>query len=251
MKKVTHLDVAMLAGEILVQSGSETHRVEDTMTRILTHAHSESTNAFAFTTGIFATQTEVGKEAQTLIRRIHTRTLNLNAIAQVNDISRKLCTDVLDSSQALEALKAIPNQTYPRWLHDVSLILLISGFSILLGGKFPELIVTSLNAGLLVLFFKVTDKIDANPFIRSALGATLITLGASLIQLVTLKAQTDIVIISSMMPLVPGVIITTAIRDTLYGDYMAGTSRAVEALVIAASVAIGVGMGLRLLGGLL
>lgn len=92
---------------------------------------------------------------------------------------------------------------------------------------------------------------DANPFIRSSLGATLITLGASLIQIFTLNAQTDIIIISFMMPLVPGVIITTAIRDTLYGDYMAGASRAVEALVIAASVAIGVGMGLSLLGGLL
>lgn len=251
MKKVTHLDVAMLAGEILVQSGAETHRVEDTMTRILTHANTESNNAFAFTTGIFATQTEAGKEAQTLIRRIHTRTINLNAIAQVNEISRRLCIDLIGPNVAIDELNAIPSQTYPRWVHDLSLILLISGFSLLLGGKFPELIITSLNAFLLVLFFKIADKVDANPFIRSALGATLITLGASLIQIFTLKAQTDIIIISSMMPLVPGVIITTAIRDTLYGDYMAGASRAVEALVIAASVAIGVGMGLSLLGGLL
>ena len=32
----------------------------------------------------------------------------------------------------------------------------------------------------------------------------------------------DIVIISAVMPLVPGVIFTTAVRDTLNGDYSSG-----------------------------
>ncbi|HAM63404.1 MAG TPA: hypothetical protein DCP62_07115 [Erysipelotrichaceae bacterium] len=49
-----------------------------------------------------------------------------------------------------------------------------------------------------------------------------------------------------MMPLVPGTAITTAIRDTLNGDYMSGGSRALESVVIAVSIALGVGAGLWL-----
>ena len=54
----------------------------------------------------------------------------------------------------------------------------------------------------------------------------------------------DTVIISSIMPMVPGVAITNAIRDTLRGDYISGGARALEAFVTAAAVAIGVGAGI-------
>ena len=56
----------------------------------------------------------------------------------------------------------------------------------------------------------------------------------------------DTVIISGIMPLVPGVAITNAIRDTLRGDYISGGARALEAFVTAAAVAIGVGVGIGL-----
>ena len=38
----------------------------------------------------------------------------------------------------------------------------------------------------------------------------------------------DTVIISAIMPLVPGVAITNAIRDTLQGDYLSGGARVLE-----------------------
>jgi uncharacterized membrane protein YjjP (DUF1212 family) len=51
------------------------------------------------------------------------------------------------------------------------------------------------------------------------------------------------------MPLVPGVAITNAIRDTLNGDYVSGAARAVEAFIKALAIALGVGLGLMLFGG--
>ena len=54
----------------------------------------------------------------------------------------------------------------------------------------------------------------------------------------------DTVIISGIMPLVPGVAITNAIRDTLRGDYISGGARVLEAFVTAAAVAIGAGVGI-------
>ena len=50
------------------------------------------------------------------------------------------------------------------------------------------------------------------------------------------------------MPLVPGVAITNAVRDTLLGDYISGAARILEAFLIAAAVALGVGTGMALMG---
>ena len=40
----------------------------------------------------------------------------------------------------------------------------------------------------------------------------------------------DAVIISAIMPMVPGVTFTAAIRDTLNGDYSSGVARIAEAV---------------------
>ena len=52
------------------------------------------------------------------------------------------------------------------------------------------------------------------------------------------------------MLLVPGAIITNAIRDTLHGDYAAGNAKILEAFVKAAMIALGVYVGLLITGGI-
>ena len=56
----------------------------------------------------------------------------------------------------------------------------------------------------------------------------------------------EVMTISAIMTLVPGVTFTTAIRDTLNGDYGAGSARMLEAIVVALAVSAGVGCGLLL-----
>ena len=59
----------------------------------------------------------------------------------------------------------------------------------------------------------------------------------------------NLVITSTIMPLVPGTAITNAIRDTLQGDYTSGGAKALEAFVVALSIALGVAIGLVITGG--
>ncbi len=51
------------------------------------------------------------------------------------------------------------------------------------------------------------------------------------------------------MPIVPGAALTTAVRDTLQGNYVAGGAKALEAFVSAAAIAAGVALGMLLTGG--
>ncbi|MFR3603802.1 MAG: threonine/serine exporter family protein [Faecalibacterium sp.] len=53
-------------------------------------------------------------------------------------------------------------------------------------------------------------------------------------------------IIGSLMILTPGIAFTMGIRDFVHGDYLSGTIRMIDALLIAASIAIGTGLVLSL-----
>ena len=75
---------------------------------------------------------------------------------------------------------------------------------------------------------------------------------ASLITLVcillcqALHTSASHAIIGALMILTPGIAFTMGIRDFVQGDYLSGTIRMIDALLIAASIAIGTGLVLRL-----
>ncbi len=52
----------------------------------------------------------------------------------------------------------------------------------------------------------------------------------------------DRIIIGSIMPLVPGIALTMAVRDFFNSDYLSGTIRIMDALIIGLSIAAGVGV---------
>ena len=94
-----------------------------------------------------------------------------------------------------------------------------------------------------------------NDFCFNAFGAFVLAFSAMTICHSYPGLNSDTIIVSAVMPLVPGVTFTTAIRDTLNGDYAAGSARILEAIVVGLAVAFGVGAGLLVVrsmeGGLL
>lgn len=63
---------------------------------------------------------------------------------------------------------------------------------------------------------------------------------------IEIGSNLDIIIISSIMLLVPGIAITNAIRDTVAGDLVSGLTRACEAFLVAVAIALGVGFALSM-----
>lgn len=240
------LETAMLAGEIMSASGAESYRVEDTMNRILNTADAKSAEAFAVVTGVFATL-ETENEVVTRVKRIAHRDINLAKIAEVNEISRLYCQNQITLETAYDRLQNFKVRSYSKSIHNLAVLLLVLSFSFLLGGGIQEGVLASFNGVLLIGALVLVDRAQVTPFLRTLFASTVIAFGASFLKSFMMRdAVLDNVIIASMMPLVPGTAITTAIRDTLNGDYMSGGSRALESVVIAVSIALGVGAGLWL-----
>lgn len=242
------MNTAILAGELMLRSGAETYRVEDTMNHILRTAGTQTVEASVMMTGIVATISNPDMRPITVMKRVQERGTNLNNVMRVNEISRKYCAGDMTLDEAYGCLKEIGGKLYGVWLYNLATILIPAGFAPLFGGSVREILAAALVGAILALVVTAGKRLQIHGFILDTVSSLVIAVAAILLKQIIPAIDDDIVIISSIMPLVPGVAITNAVRDTLQGDYISGGARILEAFLKAAAVALGVGAGIALAG---
>ncbi|VTS27893.1 membrane protein [Streptococcus porcinus] len=248
------LEVATLAGMTMLEANAECYRVENTVSRILQVSHQPITEVFANTTGLFITLDGPDlDEPITFIKRITRRDTNLRKIHIVNQISRDLTSEKISIEDAYTKLQHVDGKNYSPKLISYSTLLLVLAFAILLGGQTTEILLSLVAAVLLLFSYRLKAFFQLNDFIFGTV-ATLIV--ATLIPLIIhllgkSDSSFDIVVISVLMPLFPGTAFTNGFRDSFKGDYGAGVSKIVEALIIAISLGVGVALGLFIAKGIL
>lgn len=243
-------NMAVLAGEIMLRSGAETYRVEDTIKHILAtagatgRADTVRTEALVMLTGIIVTIERPGQDAITVMRRVHERGTNMHRIVEVNEISRKYSAGELSAEETWEKLKDVKGRQYTVWMYNLATVLVPAGFAPLFGGELREIFAAAAVGILLAAVMTIGKRMRISAFILNMISAGSVAAAAMGLKAWIPILNMDTVIISGIMPLVPGVAITNAIRDTLRGDYISGGARALEAFVTAAAVAIGAGVGI-------
>ena len=243
------ITMAMVAGRIMLESSAETYRVEDTIVRLCsTNECVDYVDVFVIPTGIFLT-IGYGDDAMTYIKRTTSKGINLNKINLVNDFSRKFISTDMTIEEAVIELREIDNECCYNDFVKSLFGGFAGGFSALLfGGVFVDFI-WAFIISMIVVHVKhvVLDKFTLIGFMKQFIVSVIGTFLALIVVKLNLAQSVDMIIIGFIMPLVPGFIITNATRDTISGDFLAGVSRASEAMVSALSIASGVGIVLNYL----
>lgn len=242
------VDVAALAGIILLESHAESYRVEDTVRRILALSGYSHTEVISNSTSLLITLDDENEdEPYTIARRISKRGNHLNKIYRVNNISRNLSAGKITLAQARESLNKVNESEYTNFTKDLGTSLMVVSFTLLLGGRLADLFIACLIGGLLSLIRISQEYLLINNFMSGVLATFLTTFGVSVIAgIFPQSLNSDILIIAGLMPLFPGMAFTNGIRDTLKGDYVSGLARIADAFVTAFSIALGVALGLAL-----
>ncbi len=252
------MDMAAQAGEIMLVSGAEIYRVEDTVARILRASGASEADVVVMATGIFITLASGEEESLSAVRRVRERSTNMNRVCRVNDVSRNFCTGSISLEEARDALREISHEIqYSRRMRILGYTLTPAAFAVMFGGGIMEVAAAAVVGTVMALFEILINRVRLNDFCSNAAEAFIagilsIVFRAAFFPMLNLNANA--VIISALMPLVPGVSFTSAIRDTLNGDYGSGIARIMEAIVVALAVASGVGASMMLgsmLGGVL
>jgi len=90
----------------------------------------------------------------------------------------------------------------------------------------------------LILIVTMIAAIDKFNFLESFYRPIII---GPIIGAIMGDLQTGLIVTGSIMPILPGIIITYAFRDSINGDYISGSAGLLEALLSAVSLAGGVG----------
>lgn len=246
------MDMAIKVGETMLSHGAEAHRVEDTVYRILKTADLQTTEVFVIMTGLFATLADPSIETITMSKRVRSNGNNLKQICYANEISRQYCDGVLSLEEAYELIKEGCSFEYRNRMLVIGNMMIVTSFPLLVGGTLIDCAIAFLASVVVAGSLYFAGKIRLHPFLKDLSAAFLSGVAYMVLdRVLPIPVNQDAIIIACIMPLVPGVAITNAIRDTLNGDYVSGAARAVEAFIKALSIALGVGISLILFGGTL
>lgn len=245
INRVIHLSAE--AGKIILENGGETYRVEETINRICKAYGLKDADSYVTPTGIMISATDTTGLTISLVKRIRNRTVNLEKIALVNDLSRNIEPKKLDVDFVFKELEEISK----KQRYGVKTTLFFSAvttsfFTLLFGGNFYDFLVSFFIGMILESFTIMLSRVRINDFITNVIGGAIAALFALTSVKMGLATNVDKIIIGSIMLLVPGLAITNAIRDTIAGDFVSGVSRGTDALLVAVAIAVGSGTVLKI-----
>ncbi|WP_458407118.1 threonine/serine ThrE exporter family protein [Anaerotignum sp.] len=246
MDKDTKLiNLALDAGEIMIRNGAETFRVQDTMQRILATSGQEKVEAIAMVTVLLATLPREEKGPLSMMRAIHSRSVNFRKVCEVNDMSRAFVSGKIDIDEALQQLDEISHEKEYSFPVRILFYGLIAGcFSFMSSRSALDGFIAQLIGMLLCILNEWLNNKKVPYFFAPFLGGVLSAYCACWMHPVFPGSHIDTIVIGALMPLLPGVTFAKSMRDLMEGNIISGYTKAVEALVIAASLAGGVGLTL-------
>lgn len=235
------LDCFLLAGRIMIESGAETYRVEDTMLRMARSLGIEDAQSYVTPTGIILS---IGKRQITKITSISNRITDLHKIALVNSVSRKLTNKIITLEQAYGELIKIQKTNYflPISLQLLTAATAGSALMILFGGLWSDVPATFVAGAVGFIVVTILHDLTKVKFFSEFLAALFIGLVAHFAVKFQLGTEIDKIIIGGVMPLVPGLLITNAIRDLMAGHFTSGISRGAEAFLTAFAIGSGIAL---------
>ena len=238
-----------LAGRVILENGGETYRAEDTVLRMARALELKDPDVFAIPSGLFISFADENGVNHSSISRVHLSGTHLTRVNRVNEISRALTEGRLAPEQLLDELNAAARMGNgkPCWYSPLMAWLTSAAFAVMFGGGLLEVLLGGLCGALTQLLPRLLPTRDHS----SAMSGTLLSSVFCAFIPLTFRAltglcATEVVIASSIMPLVPGLSMTNATQDILRGDMVSGVAHCARAVMIAAMVAGGALVGTHL-----
>lgn len=230
------LSLASAAGHVMLENGAEISRVEETMDRIASHYGEEKDHFFVLSNGIFA----AGK-TRSLVEYIPIRAARLDKVDAINQLSRDIVSKDYSMEEAwkhLEIIRKLPPK--PLWEQLLGASLGSAAFCALFGGGWADCGASLLAALAVQAFVSFIGGLYFSKMLTNICGGAVGTLLCMLLFSLGLGDHLPNMMIGALIPLIPGVAFTNAMRDLANEDYIAGVTRLLDALMAFLCIAVGV-----------
>lgn len=238
------INTATDVGSALLTNGAEIYRVEESMQRIF-QAYSVPSEIFAIPTCIYVTITTEDGKPITKIKRLYRRNTNLDRVEQLNALCRQICREkpgFKEIRRELQKINQRPDYGFPAQMLAFSLIAF--SFTLFYGGNLPDALIAAICGAVMKIIVFWLERFHVNNFFINILASCAGAAIAFIALQFNMGLNPDKIIIGALMNLVPGIAITSFMRDLIAGDLIAGLIRFTESLLVATAIAIGAGIAL-------
>ena len=236
-------------GYLLLKHGAEIYRVEESLKRMCEGLGFQNIEVFAIPSYFSLSLTLHDGTPYQSTKRSRTNRIHLDHLYELNCLVRKISNQEIAIEDIEKEIQDIQSQPLNLPLILIGYVISAAMFCLFFGGGVSEAIVSGIIGFLLYYFIYLMERLNINGIVRTLLSSMLLASIAIISYKLHLISNLQATITGTLMILVPVIAITNSLRDIIGGDYVSGLSRMIEALLIAASIAIGVGIMMMLLGG--
>lgn len=250
MQYETILSRILDLGAAMIRCGGETHRVEDTVCRMVKAYGFTSCNVWVVPSNLQATVTDPEGCVLTQLRNIQGGRIDFNTLDRLNALSRQACAELPDEetlSARVEEIRALPRQKL--WATCLAGVLGGWGFSLFFGcGLVDSLIAAAVSLLMILMIHRLSPK-EGNPLILnfavSLVAEFLILLAGRL----GVAGNVDCITISVVMLLISGLGATNGLRDLVHLDTLSGLINIVASVTGAIGIALGIALPILIVHG--
>jgi len=230
-------------GRALLHVGSPAHRLESSM-QIMAERLGLQAEFFSTPTALIVSLGD-GDRQQTFLARSEPGSANLSKLADLTEVMEELSAGRIDPQQADERVRSIDAAPplYGSLLQVLAFVLIGGGVASLLGGGWRETMMSAplgAVAGLAIWWMR--QHVDRSRLIMPMVAALITFLGTLWCGL---DGHTALMpaILAAMIPLLPGMDLTTAARELSTGHLVSGSSRLAFAVTVFALLTFGLVLG--------
>ena len=234
------LSAVLDAGELLLTSGAEAARVEDTMRRLARAYGFVRADVLTITASMAVTVRTADDQVITQTRRILRRGTDM----------REVCVNPVPPEELharLEAIRTAPDKLRCRL--PLAYLITSGSFVVFFGGTWRDGAAAMLCSVLLYVIGVLGDRISLQPLVLTMVSSAAMCAAATLTVKTGMGQNLDYIIIGNIMLLIPGIPFVNSMRDIFVGDTITGLLSAFEAVLRALAIAAGCALVLMQTGG--
>lgn len=236
-------------GQLLLKHGAEIYRVEESLKRMCEGFGFQDIEVFAIPSYFTLSLTLHDGTPYQSSRRSRSNRTHLDHLYELNCLVRQISNQELTLDEIKTIIHKIESEKLNYRLILTGYVVSAAMFCAFFGGHLTEMLVSALIGLILYYFIYLLERLDVNVIVRTILSSMVLASIAIIAQKTQFITNQQSVITGTLMLLVPGIAITNSLRDIIGGDFVSGLSRMIEAILLAASIAIGVGIMMMVLKG--
>ncbi len=238
--------VIIKAAVLMLEHGAESILVEQTAQRLGKALGVRSVEVSLIPSAIVLSTLDENRQSVTTTRRVHHKAINMSMVCDLQKIVIDTEKNSYDIEFVKKGLKELKPNYYNRWLIVLMVGFACASFAVLQGANLISFLITFIASSFGMFIRQELSKRNFVQIIIFGVTAFSVTSISSISYLFP-SANTNIVLASSVILLVPGFAFVNSFLDALKGYLSMGWGRWLEGTLLTVATSIGIILAMTVL----